>query len=104
MQARTTSPSVRQQKRTVSAEDCMTTVKASVRNVLDKAKAEGRTALAPDEGRLLCEAYGIPVPKEAIAHSAAEASQVAAEIGFPLVMKIVSANILHKTEAGGVIV
>ncbi|HKV53091.1 MAG TPA: acetate--CoA ligase family protein [Candidatus Binataceae bacterium] len=78
--------------------------KASVRKVLDKARHEGRSALTPPESRALCEAYGISVPGEAVATSAAEASRIAGEIGFPVVLKIVSPDILHKTEAGGVIV
>ena len=78
--------------------------KASARRVLDTVKADARTALTPTEARLLCEAYGIPMPREAIAASAAEAAKIAREVGFPVVMKVVSPDILHKTEAGGVIV
>jgi acetyl coenzyme A synthetase (ADP forming)-like protein len=52
----------------------------------------------------MCEAYGIAVPKEGLAANAADAARLAASIGFPVVMKIVSPQILHKTEAGGVIV
>jgi len=78
--------------------------KTAVRQVLDKVKTEGRTALTAPEGKLVCEAYGIPVPKEAVATSAAEAAKLAAGMGFPVVLKIVSPEILHKTEAGGVLV
>jgi acyl-CoA synthetase (NDP forming) len=78
--------------------------KTAVRQVLDKVKTEGRTALTAPEGKLVCEAYGIPVPKEAVAASAAEAAKLAAGMGFPVVLKIVSPEILHKTEAGGVLV
>ena len=78
--------------------------KAAVRKVLDKAKAEGRTALTAPEGKLVCEAYGISVPKEGLAGSAKDAAKLAECMGFPVVMKIVSPDILHKTEAGGVIV
>lgn len=78
--------------------------KAAVRRVLDKIKAEGRTTLTAPEGKELCEAYGIPVPKEAVAKSAAEAAKLASSMGFPVVLKIVSPDILHKTEAGGVLV
>jgi acyl-CoA synthetase (NDP forming) len=78
--------------------------KASVRRILDRVKAEGRVSLAPDEATLLCEAYGISMPREGIAKSAVEAGRVAAEIGFPVVMKVVSPDILHKTEAAGVVV
>jgi acetyl coenzyme A synthetase (ADP forming)-like protein len=78
--------------------------KAAVRKVLDKAKADGRTALTAPEGKQLCDAYGIAVPKEGVAASAQEAAKLAEGMGFPVVMKIVSPDILHKTEAGGVIV
>src|SRR3982750_3246163 len=78
--------------------------KNEVRRILDKAKAEGRTSLTAPEGKLVCDAYGIAVPKEGVATSAAEANKLASGMGFPVVMKIVSPAILHKTEAGGVIV
>src|ERR1700691_3661758 len=78
--------------------------KAAVRKVLAEAKRAGRTALTAPEGKLLCDAYGIPVPKEGVAKSAAEAAKLARRIGFPVALKIVSPDILHKTEAGGVLV
>jgi acetyl coenzyme A synthetase (ADP forming)-like protein len=78
--------------------------KEAVRKVLDVAKADKRTSLTAPEGKLVCDAYGIPVPKEGVATSAADAAKLAGGMGFPVVMKIVSPDILHKTEAGGVIV
>ena len=78
--------------------------RASVRGVLAKVKAEGRTSLTPAECKTLCVSYGIPQPKEAMATSAGEAARMASEIGFPVVMKIVSPDILHKTDAGAVMV
>jgi acetyl coenzyme A synthetase (ADP forming)-like protein len=78
--------------------------KASVRKVLANAKAEGRAALTAPEGKLICDAYGIAVPKEGVATSAKSAASLARKLGFPVVMKIVSPDILHKTEAGGVVV
>ena len=78
--------------------------KTAVRKILDKVKAEGRTSLTAPEGRFVCDAYGIPVPQEGVAKSAAEAAKLASEMGFPVVLKIVSPEILHKTEAGGVLV
>jgi acetyl coenzyme A synthetase (ADP forming)-like protein len=78
--------------------------KDAVRKILDAVKADNRTSLTAPEGKLVCDAYGIPVPKEAVATSAAEAAKIATDIGFPVVMKIVSPDILHKTEAGGVMV
>src|SRR5438477_12184780 len=78
--------------------------KDAVRNVLDQVKADKRNSLTAPEGKLVCDAYGIPVPKEAVAKSATDAARIAAGMGFPVVMKIVSPDILHKTEAGGVVV
>lgn len=79
-------------------------IQADVRAILDAVKASGRTSLTAPEGKLVCDAYGIPVPKEGLARSSAEAAKLAGDMGFPVVMKIVSPDILHKTEAGGVIV
>ncbi len=78
--------------------------KTEVQRILDQVKAEGRTSLTAPEGKLVCDAYGIPVPKEGVATSAAEAAKLAVSMGFPVVLKIVSPEILHKTEAGGVLV
>src|SRR4051812_23690341 len=78
--------------------------KNEVRRIIDKAKSEGRTSLTAPEGKLVCDAYGIAVPKEGVATSAAEATKLASGMGFPVVLKIVSPEILHKTEAGGVLV
>ena len=86
------------------AYDSMAYDKASVRKLLATLKAEGRTALTAPEGKLICDAYGITVPKEGVATSAAQAASLGRKVGFPCVMKIVSPDILHKTEAGGVIV
>ena len=82
----------------------MTYDKGAVRQILDHARASGRTALTAPEARGLCEAYGIVIPREGLATNATDAAAVAARIGFPVVMKIVSPQILHKTEAGGVLV
>jgi len=78
--------------------------KSAVKQILDKAKADGRTSLTAPEGKLVCDAYGITVPKEGVATTADEAVKLAHGMGFPVVMKIVSPEILHKTEAGGVLV
>jgi acetyl coenzyme A synthetase (ADP forming)-like protein len=78
--------------------------KTTVRSIIDKVKAEGRTSLTAPEGKLVCDAYGIPVPQEGVAKSAADAARLASQMGFPVVLKIVSPEILHKTEAGGVLV
>ena len=75
----------------------------AVRAVLDYAKREGRTALNADEAKTVCDAYGIPTPAEGVATSADLAGDIADDIGYPVVMKVVSPDILHKTDAGCVI-
>jgi acetyl coenzyme A synthetase (ADP forming)-like protein len=77
---------------------------ATVREVLDAVRAEGRSSLSTPEAKRVCEAYGIDVPDEGLATSADEAVALAEEIGYPVVLKIVSPDILHKTEAKGVLV
>ncbi len=76
---------------------------ATVRTILDSVQAEGRTALTTSEGARVCKAYGISVPQEGLATSADEAVRIAQEIGYPVVLKIASTDILHKTEADGVL-
>ncbi|MGV9296248.1 acetate--CoA ligase family protein [Amycolatopsis sp. NPDC003676] len=80
------------------------TGRAAVEEILARVAEEGRSSLTAPEGRAVCEAYGIPTPQERLATSAEEAVAQAAEIGLPVVLKIVSPDILHKTEAGGVLV
>ncbi len=78
--------------------------RAAVEKILEQAAAEGRSSLTAPEGRAVCEAYGIPTPAERLATTAEEAAAHAEDIGLPVVLKIVSPDILHKTEAGGVLV
>ncbi len=75
---------------------------ATVRDVLEAVRGEGRTSLSAPEAKRVCDAYGIAVPQEGLATSSEQAVELAREIGFPVVLKIVSPQILHKTEAGGV--
>ena len=77
--------------------------RSAVRAVIEAARVSGRNALSPDECRAICAACAIPLPGTATVASAAEAGRAADALGFPVVMKIVSPDILHKTEAGGVI-
>ncbi len=76
----------------------------AVRQVLERAKADHRTSLTAPEAKAIADAYGIAVPKEGVATSAQDAARIASDMGFPVVLKIVSPEILHKTEAGGVLV
>ena len=79
--------------------------KASARAVLEKALKNANGAAALDEvaSKKLLKAYGIPVSREEIAQTAAEAVKIAKKIGFPVVAKVVSAEILHKSDIGGVV-
>ncbi|WP_073444888.1 acetate--CoA ligase family protein [Streptomyces yunnanensis] len=76
--------------------------KVVVEGVLGNARATGRHVLTAPEGRLIAEAYGIPVPAEGLAEDAEGAVALADRIGFPVALKIVSPDIPHKTDAGGV--
>ena len=66
--------------------------------------ASGKPAIVGDEAIDVLEAYGIPAAGYRYAYSAKEAVDIANDIGYPVVMKINTPPILHKTEAGGVMV
>jgi acyl-CoA synthetase (NDP forming) len=67
-------------------------------------KSEKRQSLSAPEAKIVADAYGIPVPQEGLGETADAAAALADTMGYPVVLKIVSPDILHKTEAGGVIV
>jgi acetyltransferase len=85
--------------------DIVSSSKASARAVLEKALKSANGAAALDEvaSKKLLKAYGIPVSREEIAQTAADAVKIAKKIGFPVVAKVVSADILHKSDIGGVV-
>lgn len=72
--------------------------------IINQAKKEGRKALLETEAKTICMEYGIPVTKFKLALNEKEAAKHADEIGYPVVLKIVSPDIIHKSDAGGVIV
>jgi len=72
--------------------------------IINQAKKEGRKALLETEAKTICTEYGISVTKFNLAKSEKEAAEQAEKIGYPIVLKIVSPDIIHKTEAGGVVV
>src|SRR5947208_11732309 len=84
--------------------DIKSSSKASARATLERTLKNAKGA-ALDEvaSKKLLKAYGIPVSKEEIAHDAAGAVRIAKKIGFPVVAKMVSAEILHKSDIGGVV-
>ena len=67
------------------------------------AQKRQRQALLEPEAKEICIAYGIPTPAFRVAHTPSEATFLAEQVSFPVVLKIISEDILHKTEAGGVI-
>jgi len=78
--------------------------RAKVKEVIDRAYADGRHSLTEAEGKEIFSAYGIPTPGEATVKSEQEAADACNRIGYPTVMKIVSPDIQHKTDVGGVVV
>ncbi len=75
-----------------------------VQAIVKKALAEGRRSLLEPEAKTICLEYGIPTPGYKVAASPASAAALAGELGYPVVLKIVSPEIVHKTEVGGVMV
>jgi acetate---CoA ligase (ADP-forming) len=84
--------------------DTVSNSSASARATLERTlKSAKGVALDEVASKKLLKAYGIPVSKEGIAQTATEAVKIARKIGFPVVAKVVSADILHKSDVGGVV-
>jgi acetyltransferase len=73
-----------------------------VQEIIDSARRSGRTLLSEFESKELLSQYGIPTVETRIALSEDEAIKQASEIGFPVVLKVFSETITHKTDVGGV--
>jgi len=76
--------------------------KAKVMETIEAVRATGRTSMSESEGKELLKAYGVAVPEEVTCATPEEAAKAAAKIGFPVVMKIDSPDIAHKSDVGGV--
>jgi acetyl-CoA synthetase (ADP-forming) len=74
----------------------------TVDKIICKARSENRKALLESEAKAIVKEYCITVPKFQLATSEKEAVKIAQELGFPIVAKIVSPEIIHKSDAGGV--
>jgi acetyltransferase len=74
----------------------------AARATIARVRAAGRKALTEIEAKEVFAAYGLPVTKSSLAKAEDEAVRFAAEIGYPVVLKVVSPDILHKSDAGGV--
>ena len=77
---------------------------STVLEILSKVKQEGRKFLLEPEAKIVCKKYGIPVTRFELAKNEAEAVKFAEKIGYPVVLKIVSPDIIHKSDVGGVVV
>jgi acetyl-CoA synthetase (ADP-forming) len=73
-------------------------------DILSQARREGRKALLETEAKKICMEYSIPVTKFELAKNETEAVKEANKIGYPVVLKIVSPDIIHKSDVGGVVV
>ena len=74
----------------------------NIRDVINKARSENRTALDEFAGKQLLASFGISVPRAAVIKGADEAAAAFAKLTAPLVLKVMSPDILHKSDAGGV--
>jgi acetyl-CoA synthetase (ADP-forming) len=70
--------------------------------IINQARNENRRVLLESEAKTICAEYGIQVPKFSVARNENEAAAYADKIGYPIVLKIVSPDIVHKSDAGGV--
>ena len=85
----------------ISFRECRDLNKTDV--IISQARKEGRIVLLEPEAKTICMEYGIPVTKFSVAKTEQEAADFAEKTGFPVVLKIVSQDIIHKTDAGGVV-
>jgi acetyl-CoA synthetase (ADP-forming) len=79
-------------------------VDLEVAKIISQAMKEGRKVLLETEAKMVCMKYGIPVTQFKLAKNETDALKFAEEIGFPVVLKIVSPDIIHKSDVGGVFV
>ena len=93
-----------EQKKTALITPDVKGARAKTKEIIDKALAEGRHGMSEAEGKKIFKAYGMPTPGEATVKSADEAVKECNRIGYPVVMKILSPDIAHKTDIGGVVV
>lgn len=77
--------------------------KEAVRDIFAKVRADGRTFLPELESLAVLEAYGFPILAHGLATTAAEAAKLFKKIGAPAVLKIVSPDVVHKVDVGGVL-
>jgi acetyltransferase len=72
--------------------------------IIEKVREDNRRVMLGSEAHAIAEAYGIPVARIRLATSSEEAKQLADELGYPVVLKIASPDIVHKSDIGGIMV
>ena len=92
----------RQKMEPLSGEEHIEIDDGVIQRVLDAVRKDGRRFLYSNESRLITQAIGVATPAGNIAHTLDEAVNFAESMGYPLVMKVVSRDIVHKSDAGGV--
>jgi len=92
----------RERRRPIFEPEPCVVCKPPVRALFDRVCEEGRVSIGDTEAREVLEAYGFPVPQSRLAETPEEAVDIAEEIGYPVVLKVASPDILHKTDVGGV--
>jgi acetyl-CoA synthetase (ADP-forming) len=76
----------------------------AVSEIISQAVRDNRKSLLETEAKTVCKDYGIPITRFELAKNEAEAVEFAEAIGYPVALKIVSPNIIHKSDVGGVVV
>ncbi len=92
----------RERERPIFEVEPCTVCTSRVRELFDRVRAEGRVSIGDTEAREVLEAYGFPIPQSRLAETPEEAIEFAEEMGYPVVLKIASPDILHKTDVGGI--
>ncbi len=92
----------RERERPIFEPDSCATCIPAVQELFERVRSEGRVSIGDAEAWTVLESYGFTVPKSRLAESPEEAVEIAEEMGYPVVMKIASPDILHKTDVGGV--
>ena len=85
-------------------EVCYRRDKGRVERIIAEARAKGSRNIVEFQAQGVLSAYELPTPKTLLARTSAEAAKHAASIGFPVVLKIASPHIVHKSDVGGVVV
>lgn len=93
-----------QAMRVAPMSECVTLAvdRTTTRRVLDQARADGLMTIGAVEAQTILQAYGLHVPRTEFAEAPEHAVAIARQIGYPVVLKITSPDILHKTDVGGV--